>query len=510
MNKHAFTFYMTRTFVFLPHLYRLILLKIKSIIGRKIVSLQLLIIEKRRDMCRKIVLLFGLLACMMLLPAQESYKFRVQLTDKASTVYSLDCPGEFLSEKALQRRERQGLVVDSTDLPVCKEYINQLIRLGGKFVTSSKWNNTVVMEVPDEGMAQTFLDQPFVRTIKRVWVSPDTVFPRKENRKKEVKNEWKKVDDYYGVSAQQVKIHHGDSLHQAGFRGQGMEIAVIDAGFYNADVIKYFKSITVRGIRDFVNPESDIYGEHEHGLKVLSCMAANAPHVMVGTAPEAAYWLLRSEDNDTEQPVEEDYWAAAIEFADSVGVDVVNTSLGYYEFDDPLCNYTYRNLDGKTSQMSASASRAADKGLLVVCSAGNSGIDRWKKITPPADAFNVLTVGAVDQFGLNADFSSVGNTADGRVKPDIMAVGVRSSVSGEDGNVSYANGTSFASPTFCGLVTCLWQACPWLSVRQLIDVVHRSADRVAYPDNIYGYGIPDVWKAYKLALELKPEADGKQ
>ena len=197
-------------------------------------------------MCRKIVLLFGLLACMLLLPAQESYKFRVQLIDKVPTVYSLDRPEEFLSEKALQRRERQGLVVDSTDLPVCKEYINQLIQLGGKYVTSSKWNNTVVMEVPDEGMAQKFLDQPFVRSIKRVWVSPDTVFPRRENRKKEVKNEWKKVDDYYGVSEQQVKIHHGDSLHQAGFRGQGMEIAVIDAGFYNADVIKYFKSIKVR------------------------------------------------------------------------------------------------------------------------------------------------------------------------------------------------------------------------------------------------------------------------
>lgn len=461
-------------------------------------------------MCRKIVLLLGMLACTLLVPAQESYKFRVQLTDKNPTVYSLDRPEEFLSEKALQRRERQGFGVDSTDLPVCKEYIACLVQLGGKLVTSSKWNNTVVMEVPSEGIAQSFLDLPFVRAVKRVWVSPDTVFPRTENRKKEVKNEWKKMDDYYGVSAQQVKIHHGDSLHQAGFRGQGMEIAVIDAGFYNADVIKYFKSVAVRGIRDFVNPESDIYGEHYHGLKVLSCMAANAPHVMVGTAPEAAYWLLRSEDNDTEQPVEEDYWAAAIEFADSVGVDVVNTSLGYYEFDDPLCNYTYRDLDGKTSLMSASASRAADKGILVVCSAGNSGIDRWKKITPPADAFNVLTVGAVDQFGLNADFSSVGNTTDGRVKPDVMAVGVRSSVSGEDGNVSYANGTSFASPTFCGLVTCLWQACPWLTVKQLIDVVRRSGDRADYPDNVYGYGIPDVWKAYKLALALKPEADGNQ
>lgn len=257
------------------------------------------------------------------------------------------------------------------------------------------------------------------------------------------------------------------------------------------------------GVRDFVNPASDIYEEHSHGLSVLSCMATNEPHVMVGTAPEAAYWLLRSEDNDTEQPVEEDNWAAAIEFADSVGVDVVNTSLGYYAFDDSTFNYRYRDLDGRTSVMALSAAHAADKGMLVVCSAGNSGAGTWKKITPPADAENVITVGAIDRKGMNATFSSLGYTADGRVKPDVMAVGLRSSVVGTDGGVSFANGTSFASPIFCGLATCLWQACPWLSVRQLIEVIHQSGDRAQYPDNIFGYGVSDVWKAYHLGLKLK-------
>ena len=181
-------------------------------------------------------------------------------------------------------------------------------------------------------------------------------------------------------------------------------------------------------------------------MKVLSCMAANKPNVLVGTAPEASYWLLRSEDDDTEQPVEEDYWAEALEFADSVGVDVVNTSLGYYEFDDTTMNYRYRDLDGHYSLMSHSASLAADKGLVLVCSAGNSGRGTWKKITPPGDAENVITVGAADRNLVNADFSSVGNTTDGRVKPDVMAVGVASAVAGNDGTVSHANGTSFASP----------------------------------------------------------------
>lgn len=446
-----------------------------------------------------------LLFCVLSVHAGKSYKYRVQLTDKAETTYSINSPEDFLSARSLMRRVRQGLAVDSTDLPVCASYISHLEKQGGKFLSASKWNNTVLMQTPDEQTAERFLENKFVKSVKKVWVEPDTVFPLRKNREDEVTNRWKKQKDFYGRGAQQIKMHHGDSLHQAGFRGQGIQIAVIDAGFYNVDLMKCFKNMKLLGSHDFVNPESDIYAQHNHGMKVLSCMAVNIPYVMVGTAPEAAYLLLRSEDNDTEQPVEEDNWAAALEYADSVGIDVVNTSLGYYSFDDASYNYKYSDLDGHTSFMAASASRAADKGMLVVCSAGNSGMDVWKKITPPADSENVLTVGAVDTEGANAAFSSVGNTSDGRIKPDIMAMGVMSNVAGTDGGTSFANGTSFAAPTFCGLAACLWQACPWLTVRQLIDVIHRSGDRAATPDNIFGYGIPDVWKAYRLGLELKPE-----
>lgn len=444
-----------------------------------------------------------LLACTLQLSAQKTYKYRINLRDKAETTYSLNDPQAYLSERALERRLKQALPIDSTDLPVCQSYINAITDKGAEPVTRSKWNNTVVVQLSDTSLIDKITALPFVIAARKVWTAPDSIHARNPERKKEVTNKVKKGDNYYGDAYRQIAVHHGDSLHAVGFRGEGMQIAVIDAGFYNADEISVFKKMNLLGTRDFVNPHSDIYAENYHGMKVLSCMAANKPHVLVGTAPEASYWLLRSEDDDTEQPVEEDYWAAALEFADSVGVDVVNTSLGYYEFDDKTMNYRYQDLNGHRSLMSNSASMAADKGLVLVCSAGNSGRGVWKKITPPGDAENILTVGAVNRELVNADFSSVGNTTDGRIKPDVMAVGVSSAVAGNDGTISHANGTSFASPTFCGLVACFWQAVPWLTARQVIKAVQNAGDRKDYPDNIFGYGVPDIWKAYQLELKKK-------
>lgn len=446
---------------------------------------------------KKIMAACMLWACTLPMPAQKAYKYRVNLRDKAATAYSLSEPQAYLSQRALERRAKQGLPIDSTDLPVCGSYVEALRSEGATPVVQSKWNNTVVVQVADTLLMEPIARLPFVTAVRKVWTEPDSIPARNPHRKKEVTNKTTRTDDHYGHARHQIVVHRGDSLHAAGFRGEGMHVAVIDAGFYNADAIDVFKKMHLIGTRDFVNPQSDIYAEHYHGMKVLSCMAANEPRVMVGTAPEASYWLLRSEDNDTEQPVEEDYWAAALEFADSVGVDVVNTSLGYYEFDDKSMNYRYRDLDGHRSLMSHSASMAAGKGMVVVCSAGNSGRDAWKKITPPGDAENVLTVGAMTHASVNADFSSVGPTADGRVKPDVMAVGVSSTVAGNDGTVSHANGTSFASPTFCGLVVCFWQACPWLDAKQVVRAMQEAGDRWDYPDNIFGYGIPDVWKAYR-------------
>jgi subtilisin family serine protease len=442
---------------------------------------------------------FWVLALSLALTLQAQarhYRFRVSLTDKAATAFTLSQPGAYLSAASLERRARQALPVDSTDLPVSAEYIRALQALDARPVLTSKWNNTVVMESTDSLWAQRAENLPFVRRVQHVWTEPDSVEPPSSKRKKEVVDEWVKYESPYGAAAGQIAQHHGDSLHAAGFRGQGMRIAVIDAGFYNVDAIKMLKKVNLLGTRDFVNPHSDIYAEGTHGLMVLSCMATNCSNVLVGTAPEASYLLLRSEDSDSEQLIEEDYWAAALEYADSVGVDLVNTSLGYNHFDDPRMNHAYRDLDGHTTLMSATASRAADKGIVVVCSAGNAGADTWKKITPPADAENVLTVGAMDADRMNAIFSSVGPSQDGRVKPDVMALGVSAAVCGTNGNVRHGNGTSFASPIFCGLVACFWQACPQLTAKQVIEAMRQAGDRADYPDNIFGYGIPDVWKAY--------------
>lgn len=435
--------------------------------------------------------------------AQTTYKYRISLKDKAATTYSLDKPEQYLSEKALERRAKQGLQVDSTDLPVCKSYVDAIRDKGVSVVTTGKWNNTVTVQCEDTTLINGIAALPFVIQTEKVWTSPDSIPARNKKRKKEITDKLTTTNDFYGAGHRQIAIHKGDSLHAAGFRGEGMTIAVIDGGFYNVDAMKALKNVNILGTKDFVNPDSDIYEENTHGMMVLSCMATNQPYAFVGTAPAASYWLLRSEDVDTESLVEQDYWASAIEFADSVGVDVINTSLGYREFDDKSKDYQYKNLDGKFALMSRSAGMAADKGMVVVCSAGNEGMKSWKKITPPADAFNVITVAAIDSSLVNAAFSSVGNTTDGRVKPDVAAIGLQSVVMGADGTVSRANGTSFAAPTMCGLVACLWQSCPKLTAKQLIELIRKSGDRVDYPDNVYGYGIPDVYSAYKGVNGIK-------
>lgn len=432
--------------------------------------------------------------------SQDTLKYRVSLRDKRATEYALQQPERFLSPKAIERRRRQGIGIDSTDLPVCGSYVEAIRRQGVRVVTMGKWENFVTVACRDSAQAQALAALPFVREVKRVWQAPHG--PAERAQRAELLNAPRLYrDSIYGPAVTQVAMSRGDRLHEAGFRGEGMTIAVIDAGFHNLDRIKALDNLRILGTRDFVSTHSDIYAESDHGLCVLSCMGANRPGVMIGTAPEASYWLLRSEDEASEQPVEQDYWCAAVEFADSVGVDVVNTSLGYYAFDNPADNYELRHLDGHHALMSRQASRMADKGMVLVCSAGNAGMGSWKKITPPADAHHVLAVGAIDKEGLLAPFSSVGNSADGRVKPDVVAVGVRADVIRPDGNQGFANGTSFASPILCGMVACLWQACPQLTAKQLIELVRRSGDRADHPDNIYGYGMPDVWKAKQEIIE---------
>ena len=453
-------------------------------------------------MKKLVLLVFALNICLgtfAQFTPEDTLKYRISLKDKAATDYSLQKPEMYLSKKSIERRKRQGLEIDSTDLPVCKKYVDAIRKKGVHVLVTGKWDNFVTVSCNDSMLIAEIAGLPFVRSTERVWRG----VAKRASERDSLINKPLRTDSLYGPAITQIKMSHADRLHEAGFKGQGMTIAVIDAGFHNVDKIEAMKNINILGTRDFVNPEADIYAESSHGMSVLSCMAMNQPNVMIGTAPEASYWLLRSEDEYSENLVEQDYWAAAIEFADSVGVDLVNTSLGYYSFDDPTKNYRYRDLNGHYALMSREAAKAADKGIVVVCSAGNSGSGSWKKITPPGDAENVITVGAVNKYGVLAPFSSVGNTADGRVKPDVVAVGLGSDVMGTDGNLRHANGTSFSSPIMCGMVACLWQACSELTAKEIIELVRRSGDRAVFPDNIYGYGIPDLWKAYQSTVNTR-------
>lgn len=448
---------------------------------------------------RKLIMAALLLSAIGASAQQDTLKYRINLKDKAATTYSLERPEEFLSEKAIERRRKQQLAIDSTDLPVCRKYVDAICKKGVNIVTMGKWDNFVTVSCNDTTLIDKIAKLPFVRATEKVWIAPDSDQPTMAIKRDSLINSPLWAEEIYGPARRQIEMSNGDKLHDAGFRGQGMTIAIIDAGFHNADRIAAMKNINILGVKDFVNPKADIYAENSHGMCVLSCIGMNQPHVMIGTAPEASFWLLRSEDEYSEHLVEQDYWAAALEFADSVGVDVVNTSLGYYAFDDKSKDYHYCELDGKFALMSRQAAKAADKGMVLVCSAGNAGSGSWKKITPPGDADNVLTVGAIDKQGVLASFSSVGNTADGRVKPDVMAVGLESDVMGTDGVLRRANGTSFSSPIMCGMVTCLWQALPNLTAKEIVELVRRSGDRAGCPDNIYGYGVPDMWKAYQSA-----------
>ena len=453
---------------------------------------------------------------------QESnlWKFRILLSDKAATEHSLDRPEDFLSSKAIERRKRQSLPIDSTDLPVCRLYLNRILEQKVELLCLGKWDNFVTVASRDSAIVTDLQALPFVRKVICVWKGKSdygkercltrmklglpTDERKTEKRKKIRRKATESPEDtsLYGAGEEQITLCNGHKLHQQGFRGKGMTIAIIDAGFHNADRMDLRESIA--GAHDFVQPATeDIYAEHEHGMNVLSCMAANRPHELVGTAPEASYWLLRSEDLYSEQAIEQDFWAAALEFADSIGADVVNTSLGYTHYDNDLVQLNYTNLDGKTHLMSRQASKAASKGMILLCSAGNEGGGSWKKLSIPADADAILTVGAVDCSGKLGYFSSVGNTYDGRVKPDVVAPGVQTAVLGMDGTVVRKNGTSFSSPVLCGLIACLWQAIPDFSAEQIIKLVRNSGDRAEHPDNIYGYGIPDLWKAYQTAKACK-------
>lgn len=466
---------------------------------------------------KRLILLLPLLALAMFLTARpynskakipypdgRCYIFRVQLKDKSGTAFSLARPEEFLSQRSLYRRERQGLRLDSTDLPVSARYLSEIRRRGFDVVGQSKWNNTVLIKIKNLDDTKGFGELPFVKGWRKVWTSPDSVLAKPERDPLAADTaSWERMPgNYYGNAQHQIEMLGGDKLHMEGFRGKGMVIAVMDAGYMNVDRIEAFRGVDILGTHNFVATSGGtVYDHMDHGTEVLSTMAVNRPERMVGTAPEASFWLLRSEDDRTEALVEEDYWAEAAEFADSVGADIISSSLGYYYFDDKSTSHQYKEQNGHTALISHTASLLVEKGIVEVNSAGNAGSGTWKKIGFPADAIDNLAVGAVDKDSVNTVFSSIGNTADGRIKPDVCAMGLNTALVDGSGELTYANGTSFSCPTVAGMVACLWQALPHKTARNIVEIVRLAGNNVMHPDNIYGYGIPDFFKAYEMERE---------
>lgn len=430
------------------------------------------------------------------------YRYRVCFKDKADSPYSLERPGEFLSAKSLARRKKFGLKVDQYDLPVSPTYLKRLRERGFKVLHQSKWNNSAVIETTDTIGAEKLTEVGFITSVTRVWQAPEE---KEETSSSDflddlytsiVTPDTAKSISPYGSNPLQVAHLGVDSLHTIGLQGQGVTIAVIDGGFKRANRIAGLRGVKIVGTKNFVDT-GDIYATSgDHGTMVLSCLAAFQPFGLIGTAPGAEFYLILSEDGASEYPVEEDAWCAAIEYADSVGVDLVNSSLGYTKFDTKTMNHTYQDLNGRTAPCSRAASLAASRGIVVVNSAGNSGDDTWKLIGTPADARDILAVGAVDETGLNTFFSSIGPSIDGRIKPDVMALGYEVRVYDGEGALTQADGTSFASPLLCGGVACLMQAFPTMNPTDLIHLVKTSGNNTLHPDNVFGYGVPNLWKAY--------------
>lgn len=432
-------------------------------------------------------------------------EYAVILNNKNNGPYSLSNPHAFLSQKAIDRRTHYSIPYDIKDIPVTPAYIDSIRNLGVFYLGKTKWLNSVIISTNDTNALNKIRNFPFVSAIKSVGKITMKKGEKSANQGSKglldddlflygpINSSIKSVFSYdYGQSFNQVNMITCDVLHDLGFKGEGMTIAIIDAGFSNANVMaandSLFSSGRYLGGWDFVDNDSTVFHKSTHGSMVLSLMAGILPTKLIGTAPRASYWLLRSEEVATENIIEEYFWSAAAEFADSVGADVINSSLGYGTFDDTLQSHSYSDINGDIAPASIAADVAASRGLLVVVSAGNSGPQH---IGSPADADSVLTAGAVNPQGLYAAFSSVGPTYDKRIKPNVVTQGEASVVSNTNGDIVTGNGTSFSSPILAGASACLWQANKSLNNMRIMEAILQSASNYNTPDSLIGYGIPN-------------------
>jgi subtilisin family serine protease len=448
--------------------------------------------------------------------------YRVYLSDKNNSPYSINNPSEFLSQRAIDKRARFNIPITEQDLPINPQYKQQILALHPQMqpLAVSKWMNTFTVYCPDSTIIPQIESLPFVDSILAVGVYQLHDMPIgqavSDNQIPIVHNITTPSKDTldYGAGFNQIALHNGHLLHAEGFHGEGMLIAVIDAGWLQVEESPYYQDLVDNnryGGKFILIPnlvDTLFAGGHEgsHGTDVTSVMAANTPGELIGTAPAASYAFIHTEWVGSEELVEEDFWANGAEIADSIGADVVNSSLTYYSshFDFPQVNFTYAELDGNHSVASRCASILSEKGVVVCVIAGNSGSNY---IGHPADAIDILCVGGFSIYcvGTNiydtSSYGSHGPTYDGRVKPDVIALANDVFCCSpppphlNDWFTSEA-GTSFSCPIIAGLSACLWQAMPGYTSSEIMQIIRESSHLYNNPNPDFGYGIPDFYKAY--------------
>ncbi|MBT1703472.1 S8 family serine peptidase [Chryseosolibacter indicus] len=428
-------------------------------------------------------------------------RYMVFFKDKNGSPFSTTNPDQFLSQKAITRRIKQGVTITEQDLPVNSNYISGVQQAGAEVFFKSKWFNAVLVQC-DASLTSTLFQLPYVSNVE--FVAPQAQLISRGRKKFSLRKN--NTPNGGAQTAAQLNLIGIPEMHQMGKKGEGMVIAVFDAGFPGVNNTAPFSHLFEKGKInagfDFVYNTTDVFRYDAHGTEVLSVIAADVPDAFTGGAPEATFQLYVTEDDPTEYRIEEYNWAFAAEHADSSGVDIINSSLGYYDFDIPSMNYTKAQMDGKTAVITKAAQWASDRGMLVVCSAGNEGnIASWRIITAPADAEGVLAVASVNAEGVRSSSSSIGPAADGRVKPDVAAMGVGVRVINERGSLSSVSGTSLSAPLITALVAGVWQTYPDLTSKEIMQLIKETASQAKNPDNFLGYGIPN----YKAIVNFKDQ-----
>ncbi|WP_324679362.1 S8 family serine peptidase [Hymenobacter sp. GOD-10R] len=441
------------------------------------------------------------------------HKYLIYFKDKANSPYSTAQPQAYLSARAIARRTKQGIAVLSRDLPVNPSYVTQVKAVPGVQVWyTSRWFNAAVVSC-DESVLAALNGLPFVRSSQVLNLTDTESGIIKEEVEENLAATTASVAAVpadYGNAYVQANMIGAVRAHDAGFRGEGIQIAVFDGGFPGVNTASPFAALRnenrIASVFNFVEKNTAVYTRSSHGTNTLSTMGANQTGLFIGTAPNATYRLLITEDTDTESPVEEANWLIAAEYADSAGVDVISSSLGYTTFDNTALSHTYADMNGRTTIVSRAASVAARVGMLVCNSAGNDGAGAWRYIGAPADADSIISVGSVTSTMVRSSFSSFGPTADGRIKPDLAALGTSAAVISATGTSVRSSGTSFSCPILAGMAADFWQANPRLTAQQVIFYLKRSGTQVNAPDNSLGFGIPDFVRAYNLANPNTPLA----